>query len=317
MSHQVLSFEQPIIELEKKIKEIEDNTDTKKRDLSTIIKLKQDCENLTREIFSKLTPWEKVLVARHPLRPQVTDYIEHFVADFYELHGDRKFHDDLAIVTGLGRIDGKTVMIIGQNKGKTTRQKVACFFGCAHPEGYRKALLKMKLAEKFNIPVITFIDTPGAYPGVGAEERGQAEAIAENLLEMSRLRVPVISIVIGEGGSGGALGIGVCDRLLIMEHAYYSVISPEGCAAILWKSGENASEAAAALKMTAKDLLELGIVDEIVQEPLGGAHRNYAEAAEYVKQALLANLAELKKLAPEDLLEQRYRRLRKIDFFKE
>ena len=317
MNQQVLSFEQPIIELEDKIREIENNTDTKKRDLSTITKLKQDCENLTREIFSKLTPWEKVLVARHPLRPQVTDYIEHFVMDFCELHGDRKFHDDAAIITALGRIDGKTVMIVGQNKGKTTRQKVACFFGCAHPEGYRKAMLKMKLAEKFNIPVITFIDTPGAYPGVGAEERGQAMAIAENLLEMSRLRVPIVSIVLGEGGSGGALGIGVCDRLLIMENAYYSVISPEGCAAILWKSGDNAAEAASALKITAKDLLDLGIVDEIIPEPLGGAHRDYVAAAEYVKKALLANLAQFEKLTTEELLEQRYKRLRKIDFFKE
>jgi len=317
MNQQHLPFEEPIIELEKRIKEFEENTDTRSRDLSTVEKLKQDFENLTREIFSKLTPWEKVQVARHPRRPQFLDYVEHFVEDFFELHGDRSFRDDQAIITGLGRIEGRTLMIIGQQKGKATKEKVARFFGCAHPEGYRKALQKMKLAEKFHIPVITFVDTPGAYPGIGAEERGQAMAIARNLMEMARLRVPIISIVIGEGGSGGALGIAVSDKALIMEYAYYSVISPEGCSAILWKNSESAPEAAAALKITANDLHKLGLVSEVVPEPLGGAHRDYEEAAETVKKALLRNLDELEKLSTEELLEKRYQRLRDVKFFSE
>jgi acetyl-CoA carboxylase carboxyl transferase subunit alpha len=315
MNQQHLPFEEPIIELERRIKEFE--TDTKARDLSTIQKLKQDCENLTREIFSKLSPWEKVQLARHPMRPQFLDYVEEFVEDFYELHGDRSFRDDLAIITGLGHIDGRNLMLIGQQKGKATKEKVARYFGCAHPEGYRKALLKMKLAEKFNIPVITFVDTPGAYPGIGAEERGQAMAIARNLMEMARLEVPIISIVIGEGGSGGALGIAVSDTALIMEYAYYSVISPEGCSAILWKNSESAPDAATALKITASDLLALGLVSEIVPEPLGGAHRNYGEAAENVKTTLLRNLDELGNLDTEQLLERRYQRLRSVKFFSE
>ena len=317
MKQQHLSFEEPIIELEKRIKEFENNTDTRSRDLSTVQKLKQDCANLTREIFSKLTPWEKVQVARHPMRPQFLDYVEGFVEDFVELHGDRSFRDDQAIITGLGRIDGRSLMIIGQQKGKATKEKVARFFGCAHPEGYRKALQKMKVAEKFHIPIVTFVDTPGAYPGIGAEERGQAMAIARNLMEMARLRVPIISIVIGEGGSGGALAIAVSDRALIMEYAYYSVISPEGCSAILWKNSESAPEAASALKITAKDLLELGLVSEIVPEPLGGAHRDYEEAAENIKRALRKNLDELEKLSTEELLEKRYQRLRDVKFFSE
>jgi acetyl-CoA carboxylase carboxyl transferase subunit alpha len=315
MNQQHLSFEEPIIELERRIKEFE--TDTKARDLSTIQKLKQDCENLTREIFSKLTPWEKVELARHPQRPQFLDYVDQLIEGFYELHGDRYFRDDEAIITALGQLDGKTLMLIGQQKGKATKEKVARFFGCAHPEGYRKALQKMHLAEKFGIPVVTFVDTPGAYPGIGAEERGQAMAIAKNLMEMARLKVPILTVVIGEGGSGGALGIAVADRSLIMEYAYYSVISPEGCSAILWKNSESAPEAAKALRITASDLFELGLVDEIVPEPLGGAHRNCEAAAKNIKEALLKNLAELEKLSVEELIDKRYQKLRSVRFFSE
>jgi len=317
MAFDGISFEEPIRRLEKQIEAIENTPSARGKDLSTIERLKAACDNLKREIFSKLSPWERVQVARHPERPQTSDYIELMLDEFVELHGDRLFGDDRAIITGLARIGGKRILLVGQQKGKSTREKIACNFGCAHPEGYRKALLKMKLAEKFRIPVVTLIDTPGAYPGIGAEERGQAMSIAVNLQEMARLKVPIICVVIGEGGSGGALGIGVGDRLLIMEHAYYSVISPEGCAAILWKSGENAPQAAAALKMTASDLKELGIVDEVIPEPLGGAHRDYQQTASSVKEAILKHLGALEKISVGELLEQRYQRLRRIGAFSE
>ncbi|HEX41704.1 MAG TPA: acetyl-CoA carboxylase carboxyltransferase subunit alpha, partial [Phycisphaerales bacterium] len=253
-----------------------------------------------------------VQVARHPKRPLLMDYISLMVKDFRELHGDRCFGDDRAMVTGFGHIGRNRVMLIGQNKGRAMKEKVACNFGCPNPEGYRKALLKMKLAEKFRLPVVTLIDTPGAYPGVGAEERGQAQAIAVNLMEMARLTVPVVCIVIGEGGSGGALGIGVGDRLAMLEFAYYSVISPEGCAGILWRDGSQAPAAAEALRLTSKELKQLGLVDAVIPEPLGGAHRNIHDTVFSVEQYVTRTLTELSRLSTDVLLERRYERLRKI-----
>jgi acetyl-CoA carboxylase carboxyl transferase subunit alpha len=259
-----------------------------------------------------LTAWQTVQVARHPDRPLLSDYLNLMVKDFRELHGDRCFGDDRAIVTGFGQIGRERVLIVGQNKGKNTKQKVACNFGCPNPEGYRKALTKMKFAEKFGIPVVTFIDTPGAYPGVGAEERGQAQAIAVNLTEMSRLKVPVICVVIGEGGSGGALGIGVGDKLAMLEFAYYSVISPEGCAAILWRDGAQAPQAAEALRLTSKDLFKLGLIDAVISEPLGGAHRNLRDTIYNVEQYIVKTLRDLKRTKLDNLLENRYIKLRSI-----
>lgn len=305
-----LDFEKPILELERRIAELSEAKGRK--NLKTLKILKKDLENLKREVFGNLTAWEQVQVARHPDRPQTSDYIELMMDDFVELHGDRTFSDDRAMVTGLGRIDGRRIMLVGHQKGKTTREKVACYFGCAHPEGYRKALVKMQLAEKFHVPIVTFIDTPGAYPGIGAEERGQAQIIAKNLMEMAHLKTPIVCIVIGEGGSGGALGIGVGDKMAIMEHAYYSVISPEGCAAILWRSGEHAPEAAEALKLTAPDLIKLGVADDIIPEPLGGAHRDPKKAAQALKKQIVKYLKELCKLPVDELLEARYRRVRSI-----
>jgi len=251
-------------------------------------------------------------VARHPKRPILSDYLNLMVKDFRELHGDRSFGDDRAIVTGLGQIGREKVLLVGQNKGKTTKQKIACNFGCPNPEGYRKALAKMKFAEKFGIPIVTLIDTPGAYPGIGAEERGQAQAIALNLNQMSRLKVPIICIVIGEGGSGGALGIGVGDRLAMLEFAYYSVISPEGCAAILWRDGSQAPQAAEALKLTSKDLHKLGLVDTVIPEPLGGAHRNLHDTVYNVEKYIVKTLRDLKRTKIENLLDNRYSKLRAI-----
>lgn len=308
-----LEFEKPIIELEKRIEEL--GKPSKKKDLATLKELKRNCEKLKREIFSKLTPWEKVQLARHPNRPQTIDYVRLLFQDFVELHGDRHFSDDKAIITGLGRMDDFRMMVVGHHKGRTTKERLSCYFGSAHPEGYRKALSKMKLAEKFKIPVLTVIDTPGAYPGIGAEERGQFSAIAHNLREMSRLRVPIICIIIGEGGSGGALGIGVGDRLAIMEHAYYSVISPEGCAAILWRDGKHAPDAAKALKLTAQELHRLGLVDDIIREPLGAAHRDHQGAALALKRTVLKYLRQLQKLSVQELLKARYQRHRHVGHF--
>ena len=305
-----LDFEKPILELEARIQTLESKG--KRKNLAAIKALKQDCERLKQEIFFNLSAWETVQVARHPDRPQTSDYIEMMTEDFVELHGDRAFSDDHAIIAGFARLGGQKLALIGHQKGKSTKEKVSCYFGCAHPEGYRKALRIMRLAEKFDTPVVTLIDTPGAYPGIGAEERGQAQIIAVNLMEMARLRTPLINIVIGEGGSGGALGIGVGDRLAILQHAYYSVISPEGCAAILWKSGENAAEAAEALRLTARSLLDLGIADDIIPEPLGGAHRDPKKTAESVKKQVLKYLGRLKKLPTTKLLDQRYQKLRSI-----
>lgn len=305
-----LDFEKPINELEARIETLESKG--KRKNLTAINVLKKDLVRLKEQTFSNLSAWETVQVARHPDRPQTSDYITLMTEDWVELHGDRVFSDDHAMVTGFARINGQKVALIGHQKGKTTKEKVSCYFGCAHPEGYRKALRIMNLAAKFQVPVVTLIDTPGAYPGIGAEERGQAQIIALNLMEMARLRTPMVNIVIGEGGSGGALGIGVGDRLAILQHAYYSVISPEGCAAILWKSGENAAEAAEALKLDAGSLLELGVADDIIGEPLGGAHRDPRKAAESVKKQVLKYLGRLCKLPIDELLRKRYERLRGV-----
>ena len=312
----VLDFEKPIIELEKKIKEMQDYAATEGIGLDEEIeKLREKAQKLQQEIYSKLTRWQRVQLARHPQRPYTLDYIERIVTDFVELHGDRAFGDDPAIVAGLGKIDDEKVIIVGHQKGRDTKQKLYRNFGMAHPEGYRKALRVMKLAAKFNRPVISLIDTPGAYPGIGAEERGQAEAIARNLYEMSILPVPIIIVIIGEGASGGALGIGVGDRVLMMENTWYNVISPEGCAAILYKDATKSSIAAEALKLTANDLLEQGVIDEVIPEPVGGAHRDPDTAAQLLKDAVLKHLKELKTINPEMLVRDRIRKYGEMGFY--
>ena len=311
-----LEFEKPIVDLEQTIESLRKQADEQKIDLSGQIKsIEEKLEVTRKKIFTNLTPWQRVQLARHPKRPYMLDYLQRIATDYIELHGDRRFNDDHALIGGLATIGERRVMVIGQQKGRDTKENLHRNFGSPHPEGYRKALRLMQLAEKFDLPVISFIDTPGAYPGVGAEERHIAEAIAVNLREMMVLKTPLIACVIGEGGSGGALGIGVCDRVLIMENAYYSVISPEGCAAILWKDRANAADAAAALKITSKDLLELGIVDEIVPEPLGGAHKDYDTTAATLKQALLKNLDTLWDVKQIELLSERYKKFRKMGVF--
>ncbi len=308
-----LDFEQKVADLDRQISELRRLSSIKGIDYSAEIRqLQVEQVAELKRIYSNLTAWQTVQVARHPKRPLLPDYLNLMVKDFRELHGDRCFGDDKAIITGLGQIGREKVLIVGQNKGRALKEKVACNFGCANPEGYRKALAKMKFAARFGIPVVTLIDTPGAYPGVGAEERGQAQAIAVNLFEMSRLPVPIICIVIGEGGSGGALGIGVGDRLSMLEFAYYSVISPEGCAGILWRDGSQAPEAAEALKLTSKDLLKLKLIDEVITEPLGGAHRNIHDTVYNVEQYIIRTLAAVKRAKVEDLLDNRYRKLRSI-----
>ncbi len=271
------------------------------------------------ELYRQLSPWNTVRVARHPKRPQTRDYIELICKDFCELHGDRRFGDDPAMVTGFGRIGSIKCLIVGHQKGKTTREKIACHFGCAHPEGYRKAMAKMKLAEKFGLPIVTLVDTPGAYPGIGAEQRGQAEAIAVNLRDMSRLKVPIVSVVIGEGGSGGALGIAVADRVAMLECSWYSVISPEGCAAILWKQANEQTNTAAAdaLKLTAADNLRLGIIDDVIREPLGGAHRDPKATGQAMEKWIIEQLQELRNLRPEMLPQRRYERFRSMGSYNE
>jgi acetyl-CoA carboxylase carboxyl transferase subunit alpha len=274
--------------------------------------LQAEWDSTARSIYSGLEPWETVFVARHPNRPLVSDYIHHAVHEFCELHGDRNFGDDAAIVTGLGWIGPHKVMIIGQNRGRTLAERVACNFGCPHPEGYRKALAKMRFAAKYGLPIVSLVDTPGAYPGMEAEQRGIAQAIAANLQAMPMLRVPLISVVIGEGGSGGALGIAVADKMAMLEHSIFSVISPEGCAAILWKTSAHAKEAASAMRMRSGDLLELGIIDEIIAEPVGGAHRNHAASAAALEEFVVRQIQELKAYSPDDLLSRRYQRLRSL-----
>lgn len=318
-----LEFEKPIEELELKIEELKRLSDGKDIDISSEIKkLEKKVKELRSEIFSELKPWQKTLIARHPDRPYTLDYINLITSDFIELHGDRRFSDDPAIVGGVAKINDIPVIIVGHQKGRGTKERIYRNFGQPHPEGYRKALRLMKLAEKFKRPVITFIDTPGAYPGIGAEERGQAEAIAVNLMEMARLRTPIISIVIGEGGSGGALALGIADRLFMLEYSIYSVISPEGCAAILWKkngdfSSDDFSKAADALKLTAQDLLGFKIIDGIIPEPLGGAHRDPEAMAKKISEFILTAIEELKTKTPGKLIEERYKKFRKIGSFKE
>jgi len=313
MSSIVLDFERPILELERKINELRSLASDGSIDLEGEIKtLEMRLEKLKKEVFESLTPWQRVQIARHPKRPYTMDYINMTMMDFVEIHGDRMYSDDKAMIGGFAKIDGEKILALGHLKGRDTKENIMRSFGSAHPEGYRKAMRLMELANKFDIPIVTFIDTPGAYPGIGAEERGQANSIAHNLREMMLLKVPIIVIVIGEGGSGGALGIGVGDRVYVMENAYYSVISPEGCAAILWKDRLKAPEAAEVLKLTAKDLLKLGLIDEEIPEPLGGAHRDPEKAAQAVKKVIKKALKELKAIPKEELLKLRYEKFRKM-----
>jgi acetyl-CoA carboxylase carboxyl transferase subunit alpha len=312
-----LPFEKEIYEMEELLARLEANAGGQVGSTEEIRRIRRELANLKRRIYSNLGAWETVLVARHPERPQTMDYIEMIFADFVELHGDRAIGDDRAIRCGFSRLGDYRVMLIGHQKGHNLQQRKECFYGCAHPEGYRKALRNMRLAAKFRLPIICLIDTPGAFPGIGAEERGQAQLIATNLLEMSRLETPIICVVIGEGGSGGALGIGIGDRVSMLEHAYYSVISPEGCAGILWREANDTTKpmAANALRMTAKDLARFGVIDDIIPEPLGGAHRDHREMSNTVKNYLLRYLRELVPLSVEELLEGRYQKFRRMGVF--
>ncbi len=313
-----LDFEKPIAELEQMLQELRFvGTDNEINIAEEIERLETKSQNLRRQIFSSLTDWQIAQIARHPLRPYTLDYVSRIFTDFEQIHGDRAFADDPALVCGLARFQDQSVMVIGHQKGRDTAEKIKRNFGMPRPEGYRKALRVMKLAERFSLPVLTFIDTPGAYPGVGAEERGQSEAIARNLFEMAQLRVPILCTVIGEGGSGGALAIGVGDRLLMLQYSTYSVISPEGCASILWKSADKAEEAAEAMNMTSDKLKNLGLVDEVVSEPLGGAHRDHDTVANSLATVIAENLKNIQTLSIDELLEQRYQRLMDIGVFKE
>lgn len=308
-----LDFEKPIVELEHKLEDIKKHLQGQDLDVSPEVrKIAEKIEATRREIYENLTAWQRVQIARHIQRPFFLDYVNLAFTDFVELHGDRLFGDDASMPAGLATIDGIKCVVIGQQKGRDVKENLLRNFGSPHPEGYRKALRLMRMAEKFRLPVVTLIDTPGAYPGVGAEERHIAEAIAVNLREMMVLRTPVVSVVIGEGGSGGALGIGVSDRVLMLENAYYSVISPEGCAAILWKHRKHAPEAAEALKLNARELVELGVIDGVVPEPLGGAHHNHQAAADLLKKAIVDSLRELSKVPTDKLLEQRYEKFRRM-----
>jgi acetyl-CoA carboxylase carboxyl transferase subunit alpha len=311
-----LEFEKPLLELETRIAELRTAADPLAA-RSEISRLEERLRRLQQKVYSNLTPWQRARLARHPKRPHTLDFIKLLMEDFLELHGDRFYGDDKAMVGGLARFDGQSVVVLGQQKGRDTRENIQRNFGMPHPEGYRKALRLMKLAEKFQKPLFTFIDTPGAYPGIGAEERGQAEAIARNLREMVALRIPIIVVVTGEGGSGGALAIGVGDRVLMLEYAIYSVISPEGCAAILWGDGSKAPEAAELLRLTAPDLLRLGVIDKIVPEPVGGAHRNWEETAAHLRQTLRDHLPALKSKSPDELLRGRYEKFRRMGVFEE
>ncbi len=322
--HYYLDFEKPVAELENKIEELKRLADGRDMNIaSEIKKLEKKARDLRADIFSKITPWQKTLISRHPERPYTLDYINLMMEDFIELHGDRRFADDTAIVSGFAKFQGISVAVIGHQKGRSTKERIERNFGQPHPEGYRKSLRIMKLAERFGKPIITLIDTPGAYPGIGAEERGQAEAIAENLLQMSTIKTPIISVIIGEGGSGGALALAIGDRVLMFEHSVYSVISPEGCAAILWKKNSNSvgpveyAKASEALKLTSADLHGFGVIDEIIPEPLGGAHRNREEAAKSIGDVLSRNLKELMEKPIDTLIEERYNKFRLIGEIKE
>ena len=318
MDLKFLEFEQPIAELEAKIEELRFVGDDSEININEeVAKLRGKSESLTKSIFAKLSAWQIAQVARHPMRPYTQDYLDLIAPDFQELHGDRMYADDPAIIGGIGRVDGRPVMFIGHQKGRDTKERVRRNYGMPKPEGYRKAQRLMRMAEKFSLPIVTLIDTPGAYPGVGAEERGQSEAIAFSLYLMAGLKTPIVNVVIGEGGSGGALAIGVGDRLLMLQYAIYSVISPEGCASILWKSAEKAEDAAEAMRITADSLNNFGLVDEVLPEPLGGAHRNPKETAEVIRNAVLQSLDDLDKLSLDQLLENRQRRLASFGQFKE
>jgi len=318
MDLKFLDFEQPIAELEAKIDELRFVGDDAEINISEeVSRLKAKSETLTKGIFSKLSPWQVAQVARHPLRPYTSDYLKFIAPDFQELHGDRMYADDSAIIGGIGRIDGRAVMFIGHQKGRDTKERVRRNYGMPKPEGYRKAQRLMKMAAKFSMPVVTFIDTPGAYPGMGAEERGQSEAIAYSLFLMAKLPTPIICIVIGEGGSGGALAIGVGDRLLMLQYSVYAVISPEGCASILWKSADKAEDAAEAMRITADSLRDFGLIDEILPEPLGAAHRDPEASAEVIRNAIVKHLDDIDKLDIDQLLEQRQQRLANFGQFKE
>ncbi len=318
-SRHILPFEKDIYEMEDLLAKLEVKGDGEGETAAAIRRMRRDLASLTRKIYSSLSPWDTILVSRHPQRPQTVDYLEMIFSDWMELHGDRAIGDDRAIRCGFARLGDYRVLLVGHQKGHTLKERNECYYGCAHPEGYRKALAKMKLAAKCKLPIICLIDTPGAYPGLGAEERGQAQLIATSLLEMSRLQTPIICVVIGEGGSGGALGIGIGDKVAILQHAYYSVISPEGCAGILWKEANDVTKrlAAEALKLTSRDLANLGVVDNVIPEPLGGAHRDPAEMGNMLKTYLLRSLRELTKLKCETLMEQRYQKFRKMGGFEE
>src|SRR6056297_333625 len=305
-----LEFEYEINELEERVAALERQTDRTEGVDAELRELRLELVKLLKETYGNLTPWQTVQVARHKNRPYTRDYLNLAFDDFVELHGDKHFGDDRAMLSGFAKLDRFKVMVLGHQKGRTYKERAACHFGCAHPEGYRKAMTKMRLAEKYRLPLICFIDTPGAYPGVGAEERGQAQVIAESMFKMSELKTPIICIVIGEGGSGGALGIGVGDKVAMMQHAYYSVISPEGCAGILWKSHEHAPKAAAALRFTSKDLERLGVVDDMLEEPLGGAHRDHRQMAMRLKTYLSRTLTELETIPSDELIEARYEKYR-------
>lgn len=311
----VLAFERPVVELVARVRELRELASEDERFRAELRRLEDKAAKLAREVFAKLSPMQKVQLSRHPNRPYTQNYIDRLFQDWVELHGDRRFADDPAIIGGIGRYHGRSVVVVGHQKGRSTKENMQRNFGMPNPEGYRKAIRLYELAERFGLPVITFIDTPGAFPGIGAEERGQSEAIAAAIEAMSKLTVPVVTTVIGEGGSGGALALAVANRVLVLEFSYYSVISPEGCAAILWKSGELAPEAAARLKITAPHLLEFGIVDSIIEEPPGGAHQDHDDAAKRLDRALYETLTELSRLGPDELREDRYQRFRKLGAF--
>ena len=315
MSGLLLEFEQPIVEVEERLKSLEAIEEKTPQQRDELRAVKRELVELTRNIYSDLDPWDTVRVARLQERPKFTDYVELVFDEYVELHGDKFFGDDRALRTGFAKLDGIKVMLVGHHKGKTFKERTECYFGCAHPEGYRKAMSKMRMAAKYGMPIICLIDTPGAYPGIGAEERGQAQVIAESMLEMSRLETPIICVVIGEGGSGGALGIGVGDRVGVLEHAYYSVISPEGCAGILWKSHDFADKAARALQLTSKRLQELGAIDDVIEEPLGGAHRDHYQMASRLKLYLVKQLRELMEKPKDQLVSDRYEKFRQIGQF--
>lgn len=312
-----LPFEKPIFELEKQLQQLESQLDPSPATNDAVRNLRLEITRKKREVFENLDAWQTVLVARHPERPQTLDYLELVFDEFVELHGDRAYRDDRAMLTGFGRLGDEKVMFVGQHKGRDLQERTEHNYGMAHPEGYRKAMLRMEMASRFGLPIVCFVDTPGAYPGIGAEERGQAWLIAESLRDMASLDTPIVCVVIGEGGSGGALGIGIGDHIAILQFSYYSVISPEGCAGILWKSAEHRDKAARALRFTSGDLLELGVVDEVVPEPLGGAHRDHRAMATTLKGSLIAAIKDLRQIPRDQLVDRRYEKFRRMGVFQE